>query len=191
MARTTWTLDPAHTSVELSVRHMMFTRVRGRFDDVEGTLEVDEERPDRSKVHVQIGAASIDTGVGDRDKHLRSADFLDADRYPTLTFESTRVEGAVDKEGDRFRVVGDLTIRGTTREVTLDVVYAGRGRDPWGNQRAGFEATTKIDRREWGLTWNQPLEAGGVLVDNDVSVELGVQAVLKEVDGGVETHATA
>ncbi|MCG6986819.1 MAG: YceI family protein [Gemmatimonadetes bacterium] len=191
MASRTWTLDPAHTSVELSVRHMMFTKVRGRFDDVEGTLEVDEERPDRSKVHVQIGTASIDTGVGDRDKHLRSADFLDADKHPTLTFESKRIEGAVDQEGDRFRVVGDLTIRGTTREVTLDVVYAGRRRDPWGNQRAGFEATTKIDRREWGLTWNQSLETGGILVGNEVSIELGVQAVLKEAGEREEAHAMA
>jgi polyisoprenoid-binding protein YceI len=191
MASRTWTLDPAHTSVELSVRHMMFTKVRGRFDDVEGTLVIDDDDPNRSKVHVQIGAASIDTGVGDRDKHLRSADFLDADRYPTLTFESKRVEGAMDREGDRFRVVGDLTIRGTTREVTLDVLYAGRGQDPWGSQRAGFEASTKIDRREWGLTWNQALEAGGILVGNEISVELGVQAVQQEAGEREEAHAMA
>lgn len=189
MARTKWVLDPAHTAVELSVKHMMFTKVRGRFDDVEGTLEIDEENPNRSSVHVEMGAASIDTGVGDRDKHLRSADFLDVEKHPTLIFDSKRVEGAVDVGGDRFRVVGDLTIRGTTREVTLDVEYEGRGQDPWGNERAGFEATTKIDRRDWGLTWNQALETGGILVGNEVAIELGVQAVKQGAGEREEVHA--
>ena len=120
MATTTWQIDPNHSAVEFAVKHMMFTTVRGRFKDVKGTIEVDEQNPDRSVVNVEIAAASIDTGSADRDTHLRSADFLDVENHPTLTFRSKRVEGAMQKEGDSFRVVGDLTIRGTTMEVTLD-----------------------------------------------------------------------
>lgn len=183
MPRTTWKLDPAHTSVELAVKHMMFTKVHGRFEDVQGELHIDEKNPNDSEVEVRIGAASIDTGVKDRDEHLRSTDFLDAESHPEITFMSRRIEGALDEPGDTFRVMGDLTIRGTTREVTLDVTYEGRGKDPWGNQRAGFEATTEIDRREWGLEWNQALESGGILVGNTVNIELGVQAV-KEAGKG-------
>ncbi len=177
MSRTTWKLDPAHTSVELAVKHMMFTRVHGRFSDVEGELHIDEENPNDSEVKVEIGAASIDTGVEDRDDHLRSADFLDVENHPKITFESKRIEGTPAEEGDGFKVVGDLTIRGITRQVTLDATYEGRGKDPWGNQRAGFEASTRIDRREWGLDWNQALDTGGILVGNEVAIELGVQAV--------------
>lgn len=175
--KTTWQIDPAHTAVEFAVKHMMFTTVRGRFKDVKGTIEVDEQSPDRSVVDVEIAAASIDTGVADRDAHLRSADFLDVENHPTLTFRSKRVEGAMKKEGDKFKVVGDLTIRGTTIEVTLEAVYDGTGKDPWGGTRAGAEASTKIDRRDWGLQWNQALETGGILVANDVRIELQVQAV--------------
>ena len=174
---TTWQIDPAHTSVELAVKHMMFTTVRGRFKDVKGTIEVDEQSPDRSSVKAEINAASIDTGVADRDTHLRSADFLDVERFPTITFTSRRIEGAMDKEGASFRVIGDLAIHGTTKEVTLDCVYEGRGKDPWGGERAGARATTKIDRRDWGLKWNQALEAGGILVGHEVRIEIEVQAV--------------
>lgn len=191
MPKTTWKLDPAHTSVELSVKHMMFTKVRGRMGGVEGTLEIDEENPDQSSVHVRIGAASIDTGVEDRDNHLRSGDFLDAENHPWITFESKRIEGAMNREGDRFEVVGDLTIRGTTREIALDATYAGQGRDPWGRRRAGFEASTTIDRREWGLKWNQALEAGGILVGNEVEIELEVQAVQQTAEELEEAHAGA
>ncbi len=173
----TWNIDPAHTSVEFTVKHMMFSTVRGRFKDVKGTLNVDEKNPDRSTVTVDIGAASIDTGTADRDKHLRSADFLDVEKYPTLTFRSKRVQGAMGKEGDRFKVTGDLTIRGTTKEITLDVTFEGRGKDPWGNQRAGARATGEIDRSEWGLKWNQALETGGILVGNTVRIEIEVQAI--------------
>jgi polyisoprenoid-binding protein YceI len=175
--KTVWNIDPAHTSIEFAVKHMMFTTVRGRFKEFSGTIEADEANPGRSKVEVAIKAASIDTGVADRDTHLRSADFLDVERYPTITFRSKRVEGAQKKEGDKFRVTGDLTIRGTTIEVTLDCVYEGQGKDPWGGQRAGSRATTTIDRREWGLRWNQALETGGILVANEVRVELEVQAL--------------
>jgi polyisoprenoid-binding protein YceI len=177
MATTTWKIDPAHSSVEFAVKHMMFTTVRGRFKEVTGTITADEDNPDRSHVEVEIKAASIDTGTADRDAHLRSADFLDADAQPTLTFRSKRVEGAAKKEGDHFRVTGDLTIRGTTLEVTLDCVYEGTGTDPWGGTRAGVRATTEIDRRDWGLKWNQALETGGVLVANKVRIEIEAQAV--------------
>ncbi|MEJ2216812.1 MAG: YceI family protein [Gemmatimonadota bacterium] len=177
MASETWRMDPAHTNTEFTAKHMMFTTVRGHFKDLTGAIEVDEEHPDRSRVEVEIDAASIDTGVADRDAHLRSADFLDVENHPKLTFKSKRVEGSPTEPGDRFQVVGDLTIRGTAREVTLEATYEGRGQDPWGGERAGFSASTKIDRREWGLTWNKALETGGVLVGNEVNIELDVQAV--------------
>lgn len=176
-ATTTWTLDPTHSLVEFSAKHMMITTVKGRFDDVEGSIVVDEENPDRSRVEVEIGAASIDTRTEQRDDHLRSADFLDVENHPKITFRSTRVEGAYAKPGDRFKVAGDLTIRGTTREVVLDVTFEGAGQDPWGGQRASFSAQSKIDRRDFGLTWNQALEAGGVLVSNEIKISLEVQAV--------------
>lgn len=178
--RTTWQIDPAHTAVEFTVKHMMFTTVRGRFRDVRGTILADEKRPDNSSVEIEIDAASIDTGVEDRDEHLRSADFLDVESHPKLTFRSTRVEGAAFEEGSRFRVVGDLTIRGRTIEVTLDATFQGMGQDPWGKQRAGFGAEGELDRRDWGLRWNQALEAGGILVGNNVRLEFDVQAVKEE-----------
>jgi polyisoprenoid-binding protein YceI len=175
-----WQLDPAHTQVEFRAKHMMITTVRGRFADTSGTIVVDEENPENSSVEVRIDARSIDTRVGDRDTHLRSEDFLNVEKYPEVTFRSTRIEGAHAEAGDRFRVVGDLTIRGETKEVTLAATYEGQGTDPWGGTRAGFTASTKIDRRDWGLTWNQALEAGGILVSNDVTIELQVQAVRED-----------
>ena len=174
---TTWQIDPTHSSVELAVKHMMISTVRGRFKDVKGTIEVDEKNPNRSIVNVEIGATSIDTGVADRDGHLRSADFLDVEKHPTISFRSKRVEGAANKEGDRFNVTGDLTIRGITKEVTLDATFEGTGVDPWGGTRAGIRATTKIDRRDWNLTWNQALETGGILVSNELRIDIEVQAV--------------
>lgn len=174
---TTWQIDPTHSAVEFAVKHMMFTTVRGRFKDIQGTIEFDEQNPANSRVDVTIGAASIDTGVADRDGHLRSGDFLNADEFPTLTFRSTRVEGAAKGEGDRLEVTGELTIRGVAKEVTLDAVYEGTGKDPWGGTRAGVRATAKIDRRDWGLTWNQALETGGILVGNDIRIEIEMQAV--------------
>lgn len=174
---TVWTLDPAHSMVEFSAKHMMITTVKGRFGDVKGTIEVDEAEPSLSSVQVEMGTASIDTGVEPRDQHLRSADFLDVESYPTITFHSTRVEGAHATPGDEFEVYGELTIRGVTREVVLDAIFEGSGKDPWGGERASFSATTKIDRRDFGLTWNAALETGGVLVSNDIKVSLEVQAV--------------
>lgn len=177
MSKTTWQIDPAHSSIEFAVKHMMFTTVRGRFKDVKGTIEVDEQNPDRSTVNVEIASASIDTGVGDRDAHLRSADFLDVEKQPSITFRSKRVEGASPAAGKSFKLVGDLTIRGKSAEVTLDAEYEGTGTDPWGGTRAGYRATGKLDRREFGLVWNQALETGGILVGNDLKLEIEVQAV--------------
>lgn len=187
---TTWKIDPAHSAIGFSARHMMITRVRGRFTDVEGEITTDADDPASSSVKVDIDAASIDTNVEDRDAHLRSEDFLDVENHPRITFRSTRVEGATDEPGSEFRVAGDLTIAGTTREVTLDATFEGEGRDPWGGTRAAFSATTKIDRRDFGLTWNQALETGGVLVGHDVTIDLQVQAV-KEQEAGAEAEADA
>jgi polyisoprenoid-binding protein YceI len=173
----TWRLDPTHSSVEFSVKHMMMTTVRGRFKDVRATLTGSEEHPDGCCVEAEIDVSSIDTGVADRDEHLKGADFFDAARYPQITFRSTRYEGTVRTEGDRFRVLGDLRIRDTTIEVTLDCVFAGRGPDPWGNERAGVTAQTEIDRRDWGLRWNQAIETGGVLVANKVRIEVEAQFI--------------
>ncbi len=178
---TVWEIDPAHTTIEFAVKHMMFTTVRGRFKGFSGTVRVDERNPDLSGVDIDIEAASIDTGVADRDAHLRSADFLDVEHHPRITFRSTDVEGAHAKDGDRFRVTGDLEIRGQSLPVTLEATFEGIGKDPWGKQRSGFAARTEIDRREWGLKWNQALEAGGVLVANSVKIEIEAQAVKQDV----------
>jgi len=175
--RTVWNIDPAHTEVGFSVRHMMITTVRGRFGSVSGRIELDEERPERSSVEVAIEASSISTGTPDRDTHLRSADFLDVETYPALTYRSRAVESS--GEGT-WRVTGDLTMHGVTKEVVLEASEEGRTRDPWGGTRASFSATTKIDRRDFGLTWNAAMETGGVLVGNEVRISLEVQVVLAE-----------
>lgn len=187
--RSTWTIDPAHSAVEFAVKHMMFTTVRGRFKDVSATIYLDEADPSRSSIEAEIDAASIDTGQEKRDEHLRSADFLDVESHPTITFKSTRVEGATFQPGDDFRVIGDLTIRGTSMEVALDVTYEGTGQDPWGGTRAGFAAKGEIDRRDWGLRWNQALETGGVLVANTIRIEIEVQAVKQERAAAFEGEA--
>src|SRR5690606_34208147 len=174
---TQWAIDPAHTLVEFSAKHMMITTVKGGFRDVSCTIHADERNPDHSWVEVEIGAASIDTGVEDRDNHLRSADFLEVEKYPTIRFRSRAVRGAFASPGDQFQLVGDLTIKDVTREVTLDVVYEGRGKDPWGGERVSFSASGSIDRRDFGLTWNQALETGGVLVSNQIKLSIEVQAV--------------
>ena len=174
---TTWTIDASHSAAEFSAKHMMITTVKGRIADVRGTLTLDEGDLDRSTVEVELAAASIDTRSDQRDGHLRSPDFLDVEQFPMITFRSRRVTGAAASEGTRFTLVGDLTIRGVTREVVLDATYEGRGRDPWGGERVSFSADTRIDRREFGLTWNAALEAGGVLVSNEIKLHIEVQAV--------------
>jgi polyisoprenoid-binding protein YceI len=169
-----YTIDPSHSSAEFSVRHLMITNVKGRFGKLAGTVELDTEHPETSVVDVTIDATSIDTREEKRDAHLRSPDFFDVERFPELRFQSSRIE----KTGsDRYRVLGNLTIRDVTREVTLDAEYAGRGTDPWGNERVAFAAKTTIDRKDFGLGWNQVLEAGGVLVGDRVEIELDVQVV--------------
>ena len=185
---TVWEIDPAHSTIEFAVKHMMFTTVRGRFTSFTGTIRVNEQNPNDSRVEVSIDASSIDTGVADRDNHLRSADFLDVQQYPKITFRSRRVEGAHKKAGDRFRVAGDLEIRGKAIPVTLDAGFEGTGNDPWGKERAGFTARTEIDRREWGLRWNQALETGGILVGNSIRIEIEAQAV-KQQEAERETSA--
>ena len=172
--RTTWSIDPVHSSVEFSVRHLMITTVRGRFTGVQGTLTVDEADPAKSVVEVVIDATTIDTREPQRDAHLRSADFFDVERFPTLTFRSTKLEGT---PRERFSLVGDLTIHGVTRPVALDVQPEGQIKDAWGGIRTGFTATATIKRSEFGLTWNQLLEAGGVTVSDDVKITLDVQLV--------------
>lgn len=177
---TTWQLDPTHSSVEFSVKHMMMTTVRGRFKEVKAMLTGDRDHPEDAGVHATVETASIDTGVADRDAHLRGSDFFDADRFPQITFRSTRIEKPPKEDGDRFRVMGDLVIRDSSLEVVLDCEYQGRGSDPWGKTRAGFSFRTEIDRREWGLRWNQAIETGGVLVANKVRIEGEVQFVRQD-----------
>lgn len=176
----TWSIDPVHSSVEFAVKHLMLTTVRGRFKALRGTIEVDEAELDRSAVEVEIDAESIDTGNEDRDRHLRSEDFLDVERHPEIAFRSREIRGASFDEGSKFKVAGELTIRGESIEVELEALFEGRGSDPQGNERVGFSATGTIDRRDWGLMWNRTLETGGVLVANEVRIEIDVQAVRQE-----------
>lgn len=179
MSARDWSIDHTHSRVEFGVKHMMFTTVRGQFSAFEGAISFDQDNPANSSVEVSIDATSIDTGVADRDAHLRSADFFDAEQSPSIVFRSTAVNGPI-AEGGAFTIDGELTIRGQTRPVTLEASFEGTGTDPWGGTRAGFSASTKIDRRDFGLTWNQALEAGGVLVGHDIDIHLQVQAVLQE-----------
>jgi polyisoprenoid-binding protein YceI len=153
---------------------MVISKVRGHFAKWNAKLALDTANLTRSSVEVEIDAASIETGVADRDNHLRSPDFLDVQKYPALRYKSRRVEAP---SSDRLRVVGDLTIRNVTREVVLDVEYGGQGKDPWGNQRIGFTATASLNRKDFGLTWNQALETGGVLVADRVDIEIELQAI--------------
>jgi polyisoprenoid-binding protein YceI len=176
-ATSTWNIDASHSTIEFAAKHLMITTVKGRLADAKGTLVVDEANPANSSATVEFDAKSLDTRSEQRDEHLRSADFLDVANFPTISFVSRRITGANATPGAEFTVVGDLTIRGVTKEVTLDATYEGRGRDPWGGERVSFSADTKIDRREFGLTWNAALEAGGVLVSNDIKIHIEVQAV--------------
>jgi polyisoprenoid-binding protein YceI len=168
---TTWQIDPAHSNVEFAVKHLMISTVRGRFSEVTGTVTTDGT-PQGSHVEVHIGAGSIDTRQAQRDQHLVSADFLDVANHPEITFVSTKI---TPKSDDEFTIVGDLTIRGATHPVTLEATREGSGKDPWGGERAGFSATGKIDRREFGLTYNQALETGGVVVGNDLKLTIDVE----------------
>lgn len=168
-----WTVDLAHTQAGFSVKHLMITNVKGRFTDLSGTVTT-FDGGSTVAVDAEIKAASITTGDEKRDTHLRSADFLSADEYPTLQFRGSRVEGNL---ASRFSLHGDLTIRGVTRPVTLHVINEGRAKDPWGNERAGYTATTTINRKDFGLEWNVALEAGGVLVGDEVRITIETELV--------------
>jgi len=173
MAATPWNIDVAHSAIHFSVRHMVIAKVRGHFKGWTGTLALDEQDLTRSSVDVRIDANTIDTQVADRDTHLRSPDFLDVARFPEIRFTSRRIE----KAGDGYRVVGDLSLHGVTREVALEAEFAGTGKDPWGNRRAGFSATAALDRKDFGLTWNAALETGGLLVGEKVEIAIELEAI--------------
>ncbi|HEY5952460.1 MAG TPA: YceI family protein [Kofleriaceae bacterium] len=173
MTTTTYQIDTTHSAVEFSIRHLMIAKVRGRFTQFSGTLELDEGDVTKSTVKAEIQAASINTAEDKRDAHLRSADFFDVEAYPLITFASKQIE----ERGDELRVLGALTIHGVTKDVTLTVEKLGTAKDPWGNQRVAFAAKGSIDRKEFGLGWNQVLEAGGFLVGDKVELTLDVQAV--------------
>ena len=173
----TWAIDPVHSNAEFAVKHMMVATVRGRFRDLEGAVHIDEEDPSQSWVTASIDAASIDTAQPDRDAHLRSDDFFNAERYHKLTFRSTRVERVDD---EHWKVIGDLTIREVTKEVVLDTEYEGQIKDVWGKQRAAFTATTELNRKDFGLNWNALIEDGGVAVGDKVRVTLNIAAVRED-----------
>ena len=170
----TYAIDASHTHVGFKVRHLMVSKVRGRFADFEGTVTIADE-PLESSVEVTVQLASIDTRDAGRDEHLRSADFFDAATHPTMTFRSTGVRETGTT--GRYAVDGELTVRGITKPLTLDVTFDGTARDPWGGERAGFTATAEIDREDYGLTWNQSLETGGVLVGKKVELEIEAEVV--------------
>jgi polyisoprenoid-binding protein YceI len=177
MATNHWDIDVGHSAIHFWVRHMVISKVHGRFARWSGAIELDEQDLTRSSVKVRIDAGSIDTQVADRDAHLRSADFLDVAKHPEIIFESTRIESV----GDGYRVVGDLRLHGVVREVTLEAEFNGLGKDPWGNERAGFSAKAALDRKDYGLVWNAALETGGVLVGEKVEITIELEAVKKVV----------
>ena len=173
----TWQIDPAHTNVEFSVRHMMISNVKGQFQKTSGTVDVNGKDPTSAKIDATIDATSINTRVDKRDAHLKSPAFLDVDKFPTITFKSTKIEA--DGPG-KWKVTGDLTLHGVTKPVVLDVESTGTPvTDPMGDTRAGASATTKISRKDFGLTWNQPLETGGVMVGDEVAISIDVEAIKK------------
>ena len=171
-----WEIDPAHSEAIFSVKHMMFSTVRGHFNVLSGHLHIDEEHPENSWVDAQVDANSVDTRDEKRDGHLRSPDFVDAEHYPILTFKSTKVEKV---GGNEYRVLGDLTMHGVTKPVVFKAEYNGQGKNPWGLQVAGLSAKSKVNRKDWGLNWNAALESGGVLVSEDVNIEIDLEAVQK------------
>jgi polyisoprenoid-binding protein YceI len=172
----TWTLDPGHTDVSFTARHLMVTKVRGRFPIAGGTITIAPD-PLESSVEATIDVANLLSGDASRDEHLRSADFFDTEQYPTASFRSTKVEDAGD---GTFRVTGDLTVKDVTKAVTLELEYLGSINSPWGDQRAGFSATADVSRKEWGLEWNVALEAGGVVVGDKVRLHIDAEAVHQE-----------
>ena len=174
MATERWEIDSSHSGIHFSVRHLVIAKVRGQFGRWSGTVLVPDGDLNRASVDVTIDASSIDTGVADRDAHLKSADFFDVATYPEITFRTDRVE---PERNGRLRLVGQLTLKGVTRQATFDVESHGKTADPWGNLRAAYTAKTSVDRRDFGLTWNQVLETGGVMVGERVDIEVDLEAV--------------
>ncbi len=174
---TTWDIDPVHSTIEISAKHMMFTTVKAHFGTFSGTIVTHDADPAQSSVAVEIDANSISTGNEMRDNHMRSADFLDVPNNPTITFKSTRVEPQGE---NKLKVYGDLTMRGVTKEVALDAEFLGQGTNPRGKQVAGFTAETTVNREDWGVSWNAPLEAGGFLLSKTFKVNVEIQAVKRE-----------
>ena len=173
-----WQIDATHSQVIFSVKHMMISTVKGQFDVLGGKLEIDEQRPENSWVEAEVDVASINTRDPNRDGHLRSPDFFDTEKYPTITFKSTKVESVGDNE---YRVTGNLTMHGVTKEVTFAAEYSGQLKDPYGLQRAGLSAKTTINRKDFDLNWNAVLETGGVAVSDKVTIEIDLAAVQKPV----------
>ncbi|MFJ8670467.1 YceI family protein [Streptomyces sp. NPDC093589] len=169
-----YTVDPAHSSIGFTVRHAMVTNVRGAFGEHEGTLHLDGADPARSSAGLDVKIASIDTGIADRDGHLRGSDFFDADAFPLMTFRSTAVEQV---DGDRYRVTGNLTLKDVTKPLTIDLEFNGSATDVYGAERVGFEGSAEILRSDWGLTWNAALETGGVMVSDKVKLTFDISAV--------------
>jgi polyisoprenoid-binding protein YceI len=169
----TWKIDPAHTDVSFSAKHMMITTVRGKFDRVEGALELDEAQPTRSRGEIRVGAASLSTGFEARDQHLRSADFFDVEKHEWIVVRATSVE---PQDSGTYKVTADVTIRGETRPVTFDVAYLGTTPGMTGARHAGFSARAKVNRKDWGLNWNMALEAGGWLVGDEIKLDIEVAA---------------
>src|SRR3954471_22016522 len=174
MAATTWNIDTSHSAIHFSVRHMVVSRTRGRFTKWSGQIQFDPDDAARSSVDVQIEPSSIDTADATRDAHLRSPDFFDVEKYPQARFRSTKVTGL---NGDKYRIDGELTVHGVTRPLSFDAIFEGAAKDPWGGERSGFSGTLTLDRREFGLTWNKAIEAGGFVVGDKVELTLEVEAV--------------
>ncbi|MGZ4524822.1 MAG: YceI family protein [Mycobacteriaceae bacterium] len=172
-----YVLDVAHTRLGFAARHAMVTKVRGRFKEFQGDAHLDAEHPERSTASVVIEARSIDTGNEQRDEHLRSNDFLDMEHYPQITFVSTAVERV---DADHYTMTGDLTIKGITCSIPVHFVFTGAAVDPFGNMRAGFEGTSTLNRKDWGVAWNAPLETGGLLVSDKVNLEIDVSAIKQQ-----------
>lgn len=176
-----YTIDPAHSRIGFVARHAMVTKVRGSFDEFSGTARLDSQDPSRSSAELSIEASSIDTRNTDRDAHLRSNDFLQMEQYPQITFRATDIAARGE---DSFEVTGELTIKGTTKSVTLPLTFEGQATDPFGNNRVGFEGSMTINRQDFGITWNAPLETGGVLISDKITLEFEISAVKQDGTAG-------
>jgi polyisoprenoid-binding protein YceI len=178
-----WTIDTAHSQIQFSVRHMMISNVRGRFENFKGTIDLDEQKIEDSKVDITIDVATINTRDTQRDQHLRSLDFFQSDKYPSITYVSKKVN---QTDATHAKIIGDLTIRGISKEVVLDVEFNGQAKSPWGTTSAGFSASTKINRKDWGLEWNKTLETGGVLVGDEIIISIDLELVKQPETAAVQ-----